>query len=147
MKGEFWNSISCLKKLYEDSLAPVCQRHQVTRMELDILLFLANNPQYDTAKDMIEQRKLTKSHVSSSVARLCGRGYLGREFRDGNSKSVHLVILPPAEELVREGQAAQKSFYEQIFEGVSAEETGFFNSILTRINENIKTAAGQEEKK
>lgn len=145
MKVEFWNTISSLKKLYADVLEPVCQKYQITRMELDILLFLANHPQYDTARDMVEQRKLTKSHVSSSVARLCGRGYLGREYRDGNNKNVHLMILEPAVLPVTEGQQAQKMFFLQLFDGLSEEEIFTFSNILGRISENIKRAAELED--
>lgn len=47
--------LSLFKKIYDQSLEPVCKKYQLTRMELDILLFLANNPGYDTAKDIIER--------------------------------------------------------------------------------------------
>ena len=70
MPSELWNSILIAKKLYGRMLEPVCRLYVLTRMELDILLFLANNPGYDTAADMVERRQLAKSQVSSSVAQL-----------------------------------------------------------------------------
>lgn len=67
MLFDLWDGLSLFKKIYDQSLEPVCKKYQLTRMELDILLFLANNPGYDTAKDIIERRRLTKSHVSMSL--------------------------------------------------------------------------------
>lgn len=81
-------------KLYRMGLEPVCEKYGLTRMELDILLFLANHPEYDTARDIIEKRKLTKSHVSASIARLKERGCLETYFEDGNRKTIHLKLLP-----------------------------------------------------
>lgn len=48
MKTEFLNSIFLIKRLYDQLLEPVCGQYGITRMELDILLFLHNNPEYDT---------------------------------------------------------------------------------------------------
>lgn len=48
---DFLDTITTIKKLYTVSLEPVCKQYNLTRMELDILLFLANNPQYDSAKE------------------------------------------------------------------------------------------------
>ena len=73
---DFLDTITTIKKLYTVSLEPVCKQYDLTRMELDILLFLANNPQYDSAKDIIERRKLTKSHVSTSIKSLTKNNYL-----------------------------------------------------------------------
>ena len=53
MLFDLWDGLSLFKKIYDQSLEPVCKKYQLTRMELDILLFLANNPGYDTAKDII----------------------------------------------------------------------------------------------
>ena len=54
-------------KLYTRMELEVCARHGLTRLETDILLFLANNPAYDTAKDIVEVRMIAKSHVSASI--------------------------------------------------------------------------------
>ena len=44
MLFDLWDGLSLFKKIYDQSLEPVCKKYQLTRMELDILLFLANNP-------------------------------------------------------------------------------------------------------
>ena len=59
-------------------------------MELDILLFLANNPSFDTATDIIEVRYLSKSQVSFSIKLLEQWGYLRKEYLGCNRKTAHL---------------------------------------------------------
>ena len=74
MLAEYWESLPLFKRLYQEKLEPVCSEYSLTRMELNILLFLANNPVHDTATDIVEVRHLTKSHVSASVKTLQARG-------------------------------------------------------------------------
>ena len=73
---EFWDHLFLFKRLYDQTMDPIAQRWDLTRMELDILLFLANAPAYDTAADIVERRRLTKSHVSVSIPSLRRRGWL-----------------------------------------------------------------------
>lgn len=107
---DFLDTITTIKKLYTVSLEPVCKQYDLTRMELDILLFLANNPQYDSAKDIIERRKLTKSHVSTSIKSLTKNNYLKPVYLPNNKKTVHLKLLNSADEIIKAGQQAQKIF-------------------------------------
>ena len=84
------------KRAYGQAMEPVCLRHGITRMELDVLLFLAVNPALDTATDIVEKRRLTKSHVSLAVNALVHKGYLSRTFQENNRKTVHLVLCASA---------------------------------------------------
>ena len=42
-------------KLYGLLFTPLLERHTLTQLEADIILFLANNPEYDTARDIVEK--------------------------------------------------------------------------------------------
>ena len=92
MLFDLWDGLSLFKKIYDQSLEPVCKKYQLTRMELDILLFLANNPGYDTAKDIIERRRLTKSHVSMSLKDFREAGSGAKGIYPGNQKTAHLKL-------------------------------------------------------
>jgi len=118
----------------------VCEAYGLTRMEMDILLFLANNPAFDTARDIVERKQFTKSHVSASVAELEQRGYLRGEFREGNRKTVHLALCPGAVPAVRAGQAAQREVLTAMFMGFTEEERMRMGQTISRIVSNIRTA-------
>ena len=59
-------------------------------MEFNILLFLANNPEFDTAAQIIKKRAFTKSHVSMSVRSLEERGLLTGEYYGTDRRTIHL---------------------------------------------------------
>ena len=126
------------KRAYGQAMEPVCLRHGITRMELDVLLFLANNPGHDTAAELVSLRGLTKSHVSAAVAGLAMRGLLARSHRDGNRKTVHLTPLPAASPIIADGQAAQQQLAQALIAGFSSEELNMLNGAAERIIENMR---------
>ncbi|MDO4343403.1 MAG: MarR family transcriptional regulator [Eubacteriales bacterium] len=136
--AEFHNHISLIKKLYDQAMDPLCEQYQITRMELDILVFLANNPGYDTARDIVEVRQFTKSHVSSAIHLLEEKKYLSRAYHEGNQKSIHLKLLPASEEIIAAGQAAQRQFFSRIFDGLSPEDLKRVESVFCKINSNMR---------
>ena len=65
-----------VEELYENMVSPVCEKYELTYMEFTVLMFLANNPQYDTATQIVRYRHLAKSHVSVSIRSLQERGLI-----------------------------------------------------------------------
>ena len=51
--SDLWDLRSLTKRLYGQRIQPVCEAYGLTRMERDSLLFLANNPAFDTARDIV----------------------------------------------------------------------------------------------
>jgi len=136
----FIDFVSSFTELYDRQMAPISKAHDLTSMELSILLFLANNPNYDTAKDIVSKRNLTKSHVSISLRELEERGFVKKERRNGNNKTLHIVLLPASHKAVYEGQKAQAEFFSTIMSDFSKKDTEIFLSYIARINENITTS-------
>ena len=62
---------------------PLCQKLHLPQTAFDILMFLANNPGYQTASDVVEVRKLKANLVSVNVDCLVQEGYLVREADPG----------------------------------------------------------------
>lgn len=144
MYMEFWDSLSLLKRLYAQCLEPVCRQWSLTRMELDILLFLANNPEFDTATDIIERRHLTKSHVSVSIRKLQEKGFLERLYDPGNRKTIHLKLTALSQSAVDDGQMAQKNFFSAIYRNFSQEEIQQIGRFVQIFASNIRAALGEE---
>ncbi len=129
--------IASFSELYEKRMAPVSTSFDLTAMELSILLFLANNPDYDTARDIVKKRHLTKSHVSVSLRDLEERGYIRKDHRNGDNRTAHLVLLSASDDIVRKGQKAQSKFLSDVTSGFSAAEKKHFQSFIDRMNENV----------
>lgn len=133
---------NAVKTLYSKCVNQVCQKHGITRMELDILLFLANNPCFDTASDIVEVRYLSKSQVSASVKLLESRGYLEKKYTKENRKTAHLTICGAASEIVADGIIAQEKFLSVMMAGIPQEELDCMkrcmNHILSNISRHLK---------
>lgn len=140
MAWDFFAHIRMMELLYHKMQAPVLEQYQLTQIELDVLLFLAHHPHLDTAKDIVEVRRLTKSHVSAAVERLVCREYLQRVRHPGNKKLIHLTVLPAAAPVVAAGEAQQAAFFETLRQDFSEEEATVLFEMLSRIEENTRQA-------
>jgi len=128
--------ITSFSELYEKRMAPISTSFDLTAMELSILLFLANNPGYDTAKEIAEKRHLTKSHVSISLRSLEEKGYIRKERRNGDNRTYHIVLLSASDDIVSEGKKAQIEFLSDITAGFSDTEVKTIESYIDRMNGN-----------
>ena len=135
MLPAFFTRSQGLRKLYCGLFTPMLERHGLTQLEVDILLFLANNPAYDTARDIVEKRHLAKSHVSVGVDALAARGMLDRRKRGGNRKTIHLCLT--AAPVVEEGRAVQQQYAGMLLQGFSGEERRELFRLLDKVSENV----------
>lgn len=133
--------------LYTKITAPVCDKYGLTYMEFTILMFLANNPQYDTATEIVKYRRLTKSHVSISVRSLQQRGLLLCAHKGEDHRTIHLSLTDEASCIVEDGRLVQKQFREILFTGFSAEEEAMLMHLTERIDQNIETFNHQTHEK
>lgn len=123
--------------LYTATVSPVCVKHGLTYMEFTVLMFLANNPQFDTASDIVRYRHLTKSHVSMSVRSLEDKGLLKGAHHEPNRRTIHLTVLDAAAMIVSDGKEAQQKFGKILFSGFSDSEYEQFAAFMKRIDKNI----------
>ena len=133
------DTIQLAKKRYAQLLDPLCDTWELNKTEVDILLFLANNPGLDRAADIVRIRQITKSHVSLSVSNLEQRGFVYRTFDPEDRRTAHLKLTKEALPVVREGNRIQQEFFSRIFAGLSEEELAFWRSILNRVCRNIQS--------
>ena len=138
MSWDYFTHARTLELLYHKLQSPVLERYQMTQIELDVLLFLANHPGLDTAKDIVEIRRLTKSHVSVAVEGLSKKGYLLRVHRPDNRKLIHLSLLPEAAPVVADGQAKRRAVFQTLGQGFSAQERAQLDALLLRVTENAR---------
>ena len=139
----FWDQHKTITSCYELFTRKVCDRYQLTQMEYDILMFLHNNPKYNTAADIVKIRKSTKSHVSTSLKALENKGLI--------KKHIEIVILNKAESIIEDGMKAQKEFAKNALDGLTKEEKYMCMAVFNKICANAdaylkKYAEGENEK-
>ena len=136
-------SISCLleftqqvNRAYSACCEPVCQKFRISRTSFDILLFLANNPEFYTAKDVARYRNLKPNVVSCHVDQMVGSGYLTRTAVPEDRRQIRLQYTRKALPLIEEGQRMQKDFHERLVCGLRQEELDAFQRCFRIITEN-----------
>ncbi len=138
MEFNYFDIMMRAQKAYARVMDPICKQWELTRNEVDVLLFLANNPEYDRASDIVVNRGIAKSHVSLSVTTLEGRGLLQRQPDPEDRRTVHLKLVGEAWKIAEAGQAAQRDFFSRIHQGLSQEELHHWRVFAQKVSENIK---------
>lgn len=134
-----------LKRLYAQEMAILMRSTGLTRMELDVLLFIANNPGFDTAAEIVQLRALTKSHVSRAVEHLTGLGLLEQQRDEHNRRRIHLRLTQQAMPIVDEGMALLQRFTGILTAGLSAEDQKTLERIMRTVSRNAMNALAEEE--
>ena len=115
---------------YKAAQKKVCKAWNVPEVSLDILLFLANNPEYTTARDIVEVRSIKANLVSQHVDRMVREGYLCRKEVQGDRRKRDLSLTEKAMPIIEAGRRMQTDFYETLFHGISeGEKRAFFETM------------------
>lgn len=134
----YFDTMARAQKCYARLLEPICQKWNLTRNELDVILFLANNPDFDRAVDIVNNRGLAKSHVSMSVADLENRGLLERIPDPQDRRTVHLKLTEQAKPITDVGCGVQKQFMDYLHQGITEEQLEMMRMLAERVHKNIK---------
>lgn len=125
------------ESLYTATVTPVCEKYGLTYMEFTILMFLANNPLFDTASEIVKYRHLTKSHVSMSIRSLQNKGLVKGQYHEPNHRTIHLKLLEQAEPIISDGRTAQQAFGNILFSGFSESDYKQLSAYMEKIDRNI----------
>lgn len=135
---DYFEAMTSARKSYSQCLESVCQTWQLTRNELDILLFLFSNPKYNRAADIVSRRGIAKSHVSLGVASLEEKGLLQRRFSQQDRRTAHLELLDRGRAIAAEAKEKQKQYLSRLYQGISPEEFKIWRNIVQKVRDNIE---------
>ena len=119
-----------LSLAYSVLCKPLCQELKLPQTAFDILLFLANNPDYQTASDIVEIRKIKANLVSVNVEKLVKEGYLRRDTVKGDRRKTLLCCTKKAELVIEKGRDLQKTFAGLLLADVDSERQRIFAEIM-----------------
>ena len=134
----YFDASAATEKIYNKFLSPICKEQNLTRNELDILLFLYNNPAYDRAADIVSRRGIAKSHVSLGVASLEEKGLLLRRFDENDRRTAHLELTESARGIAAQARETQQQFFAVLYRGISPEEFEIWRNIVHKVCKNIE---------
>lgn len=126
---------------------PLLETFGLPQVSFDILMFLANNPEFRTAQEICENRHIRKNLVSVHVEKLVSAGYLTRGPVEGDRRKVGLTCTPKAQPIIEAGARMQKKFIEDVTSGITQDDWRVYKSVIDTIAANAKTMVYSEEKR
>ena len=133
----FYTYAKRFEEAYTTVMRPLTVELKMAQPAVDILLFLANNPGMDTARDICTYRHLKPSIVSFHVDNLVRQGYLERQDIPGDRRKCRLVCTDKAAPVIQRGRAVQEAFSRQLTEGLTPEELEICFRCFTVFGENM----------
>lgn len=127
-----------LSKAYSMTCKPLCRELKLPQTAFDILLFLANNPEYRTARDIVEVRKIKANLVSVNVDKLVKEGYLERKSVEEDRRKVQLLCTEKSKEIIQKGQELQQTFIQRLFAGMDEEMKQIIQQGMRQMEENME---------
>jgi len=130
-----------MKSLYEKQFEETRQKYQINQFEIDTLAFLANNPGFNTAKDIVEIRMIAKSYVSTSVENLIKKGLLARVQDKNDRRIIRLQVTEKAIPVIADIRHGQDQTVNMLFAGMTDDEIKMFEVLLAKIFNNVEMAS------
>lgn len=140
MEQSFLDYANRFRKYYNYIFQAVAQKYELSQLEIDILLFLYNNPEYTTARDIVELRGFAKSNVSTAVESLRKKGYLTSNTDPKNRKLRRLTLVPDMEERLREIASCQRQGFFALTKDFTQEDRALMRQYFQRIDRNMVAA-------
>ena len=125
------------KKYHAARFEAASVQYGLNQLEIDILLFLHNNPDCRTASDICRYRGLAKSNVSAAVERLRARGVLTVSPAPDNRRQRLLGFTDEGRTMAAALAEIQRRSIEPLFADFTLEEQQALQDYLRRMDANI----------
>ena len=127
-----------ISRAYTRSCKALCHEMDIPQTAFDILMFLANHPEYKSARDIVEIRRIKANLVSINVDRLVQEGLLVRREVAHDRRKVELELTEKAAPIVERGRTVQKQFIDTMLQGIDETTLAAFRTALMQMEKNIK---------
>lgn len=123
---------------YEHFCKPLCRELDMPQMAFDIVMFLANNPEACTAKEISRSRGFKENILSVNINKLVSEGYLERSSMEGDRRKVRLECTQKARPIIERGRRLQEKFFLEIQKGISPEDLEICQRCLDIVGQNAR---------
>ena len=134
------------REAYSAFMAPLSRELGMAQTALDILLFLANNPGMDTARDICAYMHLKPGIVSFHVDNLVREGLLERRPSPIDRRRCPLACTAQANPVLMRGKQMQKEFSQKLTQGLSPQELEACMHCLDVFERNLSELPGDRSR-
>ena len=126
-----------LTNLYHGLSAPICRRYGISQTAFDVLLFCANNPEHNTARDLCAIRGIKSGIASVAVESLIQDGLLTRESDPHDRRIRRLIPTDRTKAIIADGREMQAYFTGALRRGATEEEEAALTRFADRLAANL----------
>lgn len=128
-------SSRCVHDTHDAAIAHAASKCGLTKSEADVLLFLYNHPDCNTARDVAYYRGFSKAYVSKAIEPLTHRGLLAIQ-ADPTDRRRQLLTITGDSSIVKRLHDAQLEFLKLLVQGMSEAELICFMDVTQRMCQN-----------
>jgi MarR family transcriptional regulator for hemolysin len=125
---------------YNQTVTKTCQEYGLNHTCFDILIFLNNNPQYDTAWQIEEKRGIKKAMTSVAVEQLSRAGYLERVADTADRRIQHLKLTAKSHEITEIRSRMQDTFHQQLCADLTPQELDCYEKINEKLLHSLQSS-------
>ena len=133
-----FNTLKKLFSSYEAFCSPLCKDMNVNQTAFDIIMFLANNPEYNTAKDITNKRGIKPNLVSFTVEKLVKDGFITRKEVPGDRRKIGLICTDKAQDIIAQGHDIQSRFISSLLKDIDKEDLDVLEHGISKIKNNME---------
>lgn len=122
---------------YNRRIEDTARRLGLTKPEADVLLFLANNPQYNTARDVVQYRGFSKTYVSRAAESLVRQELLTTVQSAADRRVQYLHLTERASLPVSLLRRTQKEFFQFLTEDLSDEDVAVLERVFRSVDHKL----------
>lgn len=137
MESIIFTNLSKYKKLHEKKLCRIHEKYDLRKIDVEIIIYLANCGEEDTARDIANTNMFTKGHISQSVKRLTDMEYVNAEHDSKDMRVQHLKLTDKVKPLLDELLAQREEVEKCVFAGVTEEESKVMKCVFEKMCANI----------
>ena len=126
-----------IKKMYDGLYDDLKVKYGLTMNEIMFLLYLDKHQMKNTAREIVEDLMMTKSHISKSVDSLARENIIIRVRDEKDRKIIRLYINKTADDLLNDLRKREKLINKNITKGISKGELETFDKVLKCMQINV----------
>lgn len=125
------------KKIFEKKYEGIMKKYDLRKIEIEILHFIANCGENDTARDIANIQYISKAHISNSIDDLTQKKYISVIEDCQDRRRFHLRLTETAKPIIEEIEMIRKQIFDILFQNVTEDERQILIKVCHKITQNI----------
>lgn len=143
IKEGYFVHFAKLNKVYRKMCYQAVEEYRFTANEIEVMMFLANNPGLDTASDIAGYKNISKGLVAKSVDSLCRSGYLATQKDTRDRRVIHLILTEQSAPVVERLKHGRTEFINLLQAGVEPADLEAMERATEQMNKNLNEMLGR----